>query len=100
MYLCWLLLLVAGAGADTAATIRALDLGIATVLDTLPAQVLTYWPAIFHIILTYYLLQVQSARLAATEAAAKANRLSLSYGLGVAIGTALTIKVSRVTRVS
>ena len=41
MYLCWLLLLVAGAGADTAATIRALDLGIATVLDTLPAQVET-----------------------------------------------------------
>ena len=41
MYLCWLLLLVAGAGADTAATIRALDLGIATLLDTLPAQVET-----------------------------------------------------------
>ena len=58
-----------------------------------------YWPDIFHIILIYYLLQVQSARLAATEATAKANRLSLSYGLGVAIGTALTIKVSRVTRV-
>ena len=50
--------------------------------------------------LVNYLLQVQSARLAATEATAKANRLSLSYGLGVAIGTALTIKVSRVTRVS
>ena len=48
MYLCWLLLLVAGAGADTAATIRALDLGIATLLDTLPAQVLTYWPVIVH----------------------------------------------------
>ena len=58
------------------------------------------WPDIFHIILIYYLLQVQSARLAATEATAKANRLSLSYGLGVAIGTALTIKVSLVTRVS
>ena len=41
MDLCWLLLLVAGAGADTAATIRALDLGIATLLDTLPAQVET-----------------------------------------------------------
>ena len=41
MYLCWLLLLVAGAGADTVATIRALDLSIATVLDTLPAQVET-----------------------------------------------------------
>ena len=93
-----MLLLVAGAGADTVATIRALDLGIATVLDTLPAQVLTYCGQIYFI-LVYYLLQVQSARLAATEATAKANRLSLSYGLGVAIGTALTIKVSLVTRV-
>ena len=38
-------------------------------------------------------LQVRAARDAAAATTVKANRLSLSYGLGVAIGTALTIQV-------
>ena len=37
--------------------------------------------------------KVLNARDAATSTKAAANRLTLSYGLGVAIGTALTIKV-------
>ena len=40
------------------------------------------------------LFKVRAARDAAAVSTAKANRLSLSYGLGVAIGTALTIQVS------
>ena len=38
--------------------------------------------------------KVRAARDAASVATAQANRLSVSYGLGVAIGTALTIQVS------
>ena len=38
--------------------------------------------------------QVGRARDNAASSTARANRLSLSYGLGVAIGTALTIQVT------
>ena len=41
----------------------------------------------------FFTLKVEDARFATRQANADANGLSLSYGLGVTIGTALTIAV-------
>ena len=61
---------------DSLADIRVIDDSINTIITSLPGQ-------------------VQDARFSVRQTTFKANRLSVSYGLGVAIGTALTIKVMK-----
>ena len=58
----------------TTDTIQVMDLSIMQILDTLPSQ-------------------VSSARQAVSDSVAAANRKSLGYGLGVAVGTVLGIQV-------
>eukprot|EP00092_Neocalanus_flemingeri_P080157 GFUD01099970.1.p1 GENE.GFUD01099970.1~~GFUD01099970.1.p1 ORF type:complete len:262 (+),score=74.20 GFUD01099970.1:154-939(+) len=60
---------------STTDSIQAIDLSIGQILDTLPGQVST-------------------ARTAVSDSVASSNRKSLSYGLGVAIGTVLGIQVA------
>ena len=71
-------------------TVRVIDEGISNILSGLPGQVRHQ-----HYVQSIYrmLFKVRTARDAAAVSTAQANRLSLSYGLGVAIGTALTIQV-------
>jgi len=59
----------------TTDNIQAIDLSINQILDTLPGQ-------------------VSAARQAVTDSVAAANRKSLGYGLGVAVGTVLAIQVA------
>ena len=70
-------------------TVRVIDEGISNVLSALPGQVHHSHP----VTVCTSSFQVRAARDAAAVATAQANRLSVSYGLGVAIGTALTIQV-------
>merc|ERR1711963_1263288 len=90
--LCWLLIIQSGLAEylessissyysynqyrrqDSLDSIRVLDESISNIFTSLPAQ-------------------VGRAQDNAASSTARANRLSLSYGLGVAIGTALTIQV-------
>ena len=60
----------------TTDTIQVIDLSILQILDTLPSQ-------------------VSSARQAVSDSVAAANRKSLGYGLGVAVGTVLGIQVKQ-----
>ena len=59
---------------STTDNIQAMDISISQILDNLPGQ-------------------VSSARQAVSSSTATANRQSLGYGLGVAIGTVLGIQV-------